>query len=168
MIYSIALNFCKSHIYIYIYEYVLFRDHKIWRKILTPRRDHLLFPDDDDDGKIGQHSTRSKAFGSLPDEDKVEKHSKGTSGDILSGDPINKNRINQPGIVSKRNLSSSRINVGHPECRNLEQHSPIKNNQICGKRMSISSMTRIPEKDAAGNSPTGTAATFRTAEMKNR
>ncbi|XP_047941334.1 protein ENHANCED DOWNY MILDEW 2-like isoform X1 [Salvia hispanica] len=143
------------------------RDHKIWRKILTPRRDHLLFPDDDD-GKIGQHSTRSKAFGSLLDEDKVEKNSKGTSGDILSGDPINKNRINQPGIVSKQNLSSSRINVGHPGCRNLEQPSTIKNNQICGKRMSISSMTRIPEKDAAENPPTGTAATLRTAEMKNR
>ncbi|KAG6419660.1 hypothetical protein SASPL_121882 [Salvia splendens] len=116
----------------------------------------------------GQHSTRSKAFGSLPDEDKVEKHSKGTSGDILSGDPINKNRINQPGIVSKRNSSSSKINVGHPECRNLEQPSTIKNNQICGKRMSISSMTRIPEKDATENPPTGTAATLRTAEMKNR
>ncbi|XP_057792962.1 protein ENHANCED DOWNY MILDEW 2-like [Salvia miltiorrhiza] len=141
------------------------RDHKICRKLLTPRRDHLLFPNDD--GKGGQHSTRSKAFGILPDEDKVEQHSKGTSGDILSGGPINKNRKNLPGNVSKQNLSSSRMNVGPPS-RSLKEPSAIKNNQISGKRMSISSMKRIPEKAAAENVPIGNAATLRTAEMRHR
>ncbi|KAH6784991.1 hypothetical protein C2S51_000419 [Perilla frutescens var. frutescens] len=147
------------------------RDHKICRKLLTPRRDHLLFPNDD--GKGDQHSRRSKAFGILPDEDKVENHYKGISGNIFSSYPINKNSKKLPGNVSLSNLSSRMTftkNVGTPQWRGLKEPSPIKNklDQINGKRVSISSMKRIPEKAAAENVPTGSATTLRTAEMKNR
>lgn len=144
--------------------YILFREHKICRNLLTPRRDHLLFPNDD--GKGGQHSTRSKTFGSLPEDDKVEL-SKGIYGDTLSGDPINKNGKNLPGNVFKRNLSSSSTfskNVGTSKCKSLMDPSPIMNTlaQLNIKRMTISSMKRIPENVLTG----GTA--LRTAEMKNR
>lgn len=142
----------------------MFREHKICRNLLTPRRDHLLFPNDD--GKGGQHSTRSKAFGSLPGDDKVEL-SKGISGDTLSGGPIIKNRKTLPGNIFKRNLSSSSTfskNVGTSECKSLMDPSSITNTlaQINVKRMTISSMKRIPENVLAGG------AALRTAEIKNR
>lgn len=130
----------------------------------------MLFPNDD--GKRGQHSTRSKTFGILPDDGKVE-HSKGISGDTLSGDHVNKNRKNLPGNVFKRNLSSSTTfskNIGTSECKSLKDPSSIKNTlaQISVNRMSISSMKRIPEKAAAENVRTGSATALRSVEMKNR
>lgn len=150
--------------------YILCRDHKINRKLLTPRRDHLLFPYDD--GKGEHHSSRSKAFGILPDEDEVEKHPKGISGNILRGDPINRNWKKVPGKVSKSNLSSSMTfskNARTHECRSLKEPSPMKNNvaHISGK-LSIASMNRIPGKDAAKNVSTGSDATLRTAQMEKR
>lgn len=160
---------------------MLFRDHKICRKIFTPKRDHLLFPNDD--GKREQHPTellpdklkmsarRSKAYGILTDE--VEKLSKG-----ITGDSINKNEKNLTRKVSKLNLSSRMTfskNVDISEWRSPKKPSPtkkIKLIQIGGKPVSTSSMKRVPEKAAAAaaaeNVPTGSAATLRTAEMENR
>ncbi|KAI3457754.1 hypothetical protein Pfo_014417 [Paulownia fortunei] len=161
------------------------RDHKICHKILTPKRDHLLFPDSD--WKKEQHPTGllldksnvmsergSKAYGILTDEVKVEELSKGITGDFRSGDSINKNEKNLTGKVTNLNLSSSMMfseNVATSEWRKPNKPSPMEKIKLpwkSGKLVSTPSMKRVPEKAADENVPTGSARTLRTAEMEKR
>lgn len=153
---------------------MLFRDHKICRKLLTPIRDHLLFPNDD--GKREQHpaklnvmSMKSKAYGIITDQDKVGKLSKGKT-----GNSINKNEKNLTGKVSKLNFSASMLFPKNDDIskssssQNPSLKKEIKLPQITVKQMSTSIMKRIPEETAAEYVRTGSAATSRTAGIKNR
>lgn len=138
---------------------MLFRDHKICRRIFTPRRDHLLFPNDD--GKREQHpdklnvmsARKSKAYGILTDQNKVDKVSKGKT-----GDPINKNEKNITGKVSKLNLSTRMMfpkNADTSKSSSRQKPSlkkEIKLPQITANP--ISSMKKVPEETAAEYVPT--------------
>ncbi|KAL8473920.1 hypothetical protein ACS0TY_029992 [Phlomoides rotata] len=146
-------------------------DHKICRRIFTPRRDHLLFPNDD--GKREQHNVmsarKSKAYGTITDQNKVDKVSKGKT-----GDSINKNEQSLNRKVSKLNFSASMLFPMNADIsRSSSTQKPslkkeIKLPQRTVKPMSTSSMKRIPEETAAEYVLTGSAATSRTAGIKSR
>ncbi|KAL6529861.1 hypothetical protein OROGR_015484 [Orobanche gracilis] len=154
-------------------------DHKICRKILTPRRDHLLFPDVD--GNKEQHPTvvlpdksnvmseRSRVYGILTNEVKVKELSKGITGDF-----INNNERKHAGKFTKINLSSNMVfseSVSVSEWRNPNKPismGRIKSSLKSGKSMSKSSMRGVPENAAVENVPIERAMTLRTPEMKKR
>ncbi|PIN01457.1 Histone-lysine N-methyltransferase [Handroanthus impetiginosus] len=160
-------------------------DHKISCKVLTPRRDHLLFPGVD--GKTEQHPTellpdkpkvlserRSKAYGILTDENKVAKLSKEMTSEYTSGYSINKNKKNHAEKVSGLNLSStmkSSKDVAISEPRKAKNPSMMKKINLfqgSGKSVSMMSVKRYKEKTAVRSVSTGSARTLRTAEMEKR
>ncbi|KAL6499246.1 hypothetical protein OROHE_026156 [Orobanche hederae] len=154
-------------------------DHKICRKILTPRRDHLLFPDVDGNkeqqptvvlpDKSNVMSVRSRVYGILTDEVKVKELSKGITDDF-----INNNERKHVGKFTKINLSSSMVfseSVSVSEWR--KPNKPMSMGRIkpslkSGKPMSKSSMRGVPENAAVENVPIERARTLRTPEMKKR
>ncbi|KAK4437532.1 protein ENHANCED DOWNY MILDEW 2 [Sesamum alatum] len=164
---------------------MLFRDHKICRRILTPRRDHLLFPDVV--GNKKQQPTellpdklnvtsgrRTKAYGILSDEIKVEKLSKGVTFDSLGGYSINKKEKNLSGKVSNVNLSSTMgfsMIVASSEWRKPNKPSKMEKIKLPGKggqSVSTPSMKRFPDKTLVVNVPPGSTRPLRTAEMEKR
>ncbi|KAL3646057.1 hypothetical protein CASFOL_011237 [Castilleja foliolosa] len=87
-------------------------DHKICRKTFTPKRDHLLFPEyaDGDKESNMMSERRSKVYGILTDEVKVEEKSR-------TGDFINRNEKNLSRKFTKLNERSSlllRLKTGKP------------------------------------------------------
>ncbi|KAL6554485.1 hypothetical protein OROMI_020158 [Orobanche minor] len=154
-------------------------DHKICRKILTPRRDHLLFPDVDGNkeqqptvvlpDKSNVMSVRSRVYGILTDEIKVKELSKGITDDF-----INNNERKHAVKFTKINLSSNMVfseSVSVSEWRNPNKPismGRIKSSLKSGKPMSKSSLRGVPENAAVENVSIERARTLRTPEMKRR
>ncbi|KAG8387224.1 hypothetical protein BUALT_Bualt03G0231000 [Buddleja alternifolia] len=161
-------------------------DHKICRKILTPKRDHLLFPDVD--GTKEQYPTeslpdklnatsgkRSKAYGILTEIDKVkvEKLSRGITGDFRRGDSINRNEKSFAGKTFKQNLSSSMFskNVASSECIKPNKPPTMEKSKLPwkhGESVSMLAMKRTSEKAVVQKNPAGSARPSRTVEMEKR
>ncbi|GER54071.1 enhanced downy mildew 1 2 [Striga asiatica] len=155
-------------------------DHKICRNILTPKRDHLLFPEVG--GNKDQYPSvlrpeklhvmserRSKVYGILTDEVTLKKLPKGITDDFI------KNKEKKPfEKVGKINSSASMIrpqSISTYEWRKPNNPSAMgrfKSTVKSGKPLSSSSMGGVSEKGAIANIPSKKARTLRTPEMRKR
>lgn len=148
-------------------------DHKINSKLLTPTRNHLLFPDV---AEIElQHvvlERRSKTYGTLTGMEVEAKHL--PKGMIRSDNIISESKKTVKGKVSKTNSRSSMTvpqNVTISEREQLKKTFTIEKNKLREKSdwsMSTQITKKIPAKDKAQNVPAGGSGTLRDAEMEMR